>query len=63
MDEWLAEEIPKTELLIVNLHGWHGATLFITGRLNNVCEDFFSVGQTTHDLLVYLSLKESEGTL
>lgn len=41
MDEWLAEEIPKTELLIVNLHGWHRAMLFITGCLNNVCEDFF----------------------
>lgn len=33
MCEWLAEDIPKTEPLLADLHGWQGAAVFLTGRL------------------------------
>lgn len=56
MCEWLAEDIPKTEPLLANLHGWHGAAVFVTGCL-------FLQDKQVQRGLVYLALKQSEGTL
>lgn len=56
MCEWLDEDIPKTEPLLADLRGWHGAAVFLTGRL------FLQDKQVQHGL-VYLALKQSKGTL
>lgn len=41
--QWLAEEVPRTELLIVNSYSWHRAVLMKYERIII----FFHVGQTT----------------